>query len=59
MATDQANEQLQMKVEAMIIKGLDLAYKNLLISDRPEAEEHLGKVAEMKAFWEGDKGSVA
>ena len=59
MATDQQNEQLQMRVEALIRTGLNIAYKNLLCSDRPEAEEHLGKVAEMKAFWEGDKGSVA
>jgi hypothetical protein len=56
---DQANEQLQMKVEAMIVKGLNMAYNNLLCSDRPEAEEHLGIIAQMKAFWEGDTGSVA
>jgi hypothetical protein len=56
---EQREEQVQMMVESAIIKGLQLAYNNLLCSDRPEAEEHLGKVAEMKAFWEGDKGSVA
>lgn len=57
MAIDQENEEQQAYLERDIARSLDEVYHFLQKSDRPEAEEHLGHIAQMKAFWEGDAAS--
>lgn len=57
MALDQENETQQMEIEGKIIEHLQALYDLLQKSDLPKAEEHIGYVAEMKAFWEGDEAS--
>jgi hypothetical protein len=54
---DQQNEYLQAKIERAIYNKLNELYGLLLESDRLEASEVLGIVAEAKAVWENDTGS--
>lgn len=55
---DQEEEYRMMAVERDIVEHLTALYILLQCSDDPKAEEHLGHIAEMKAYWEGDSGSV-
>jgi len=54
---DQEEEIRQMGIEKAINKAFDVLYTVLQLSDRIEAEESLGMVAEAKAVWENDAGS--
>ena len=54
---DQEQEHKQMQIETEIGKTFKKLYDLLLASDKIEAEEALGCVAEGKARWEADKGS--
>ena len=55
---DQEDERRQLEIEVKITKEFQVLYNLLLASDLPEAEEALGHVAEAKAIWEKDTGSI-
>jgi len=55
--TTQEEEIKQIETEGEILTHLNKLYELLQVSDRIEAEEMLGHVAEFKAELEGDKGS--
>jgi len=54
---DQEDEIKQINIENKISMALNDLYELLQASDRIEAEELLGKIAEAKAEWEGDYAS--
>jgi len=55
----QEEEARQIEIENNIDKMFQQLYDSLNVSDRIEAEEVLGHVAEAKAIWEQDTGSFA
>ena len=55
---DQQNEHYQIELESEISKTFNKLYTLLESSDKIEADESMGHVAEGKAIWENDTGSV-